>query len=78
MLPRFVKTAEAPADVAMAAVAADRTYRHFRMAYTERRNAAIQGLTDDVRVDQKLVSRLARAFNIQPNEVWSILNSGSV
>ena len=74
MLPRIVKTAEAPPDVAAAAQAADRTYRHFRTAYKNHRNAAIERLTSGVRIDQELVNRLALAFELRPKQIWLILN----
>ena len=76
LMSRFVRAEDAPPDVAATAVAVDRTYRHYQKAYTNRRNVALERLTHGVRVDDKLVRRLAWAFGVQPQHVWRLIRGG--
>ena len=74
VVARFVKTREAPREIAVAARAADRTYRHFRTRHREQRDETVRRLTGHRwQLPPEEVGRLAAAFGLRPERIRLIL-----
>ena len=76
MLRRITKVVEAPPDIAAAATAASRVYRHWQKERTRERDQQLRTLAMLFRADREVVDKLAAGFGLQRDRVRLIIREG--
>ena len=76
VLRRITKVVEAPSDIATAATAASKVYRHWQKERTRERDQQLRTLAILFRADREVVDKLAAGFGLQRDRVRLIIREG--